>query len=165
MHAEIAEGGYRLSGSDLTIQMYDPNYPDDDTVTMSLSIADPQHTTTVSRSTGETTWCFFHSLYFFVSPPPPPPPKKCFIATATYGSDAVEVFVLRTFRDECLVQNPLGRSPVGFYERVSPPVAALIGNSRVLKATVKKLFVSPAHRVAKRALSRRSTKSCSRTGN
>jgi hypothetical protein len=66
---QILAYGYDLNGSDLTIYLYDPNHPDNDNVTMSLSIADPQHTTPVTYSTGETVWCFFRPDYAFSNPP------------------------------------------------------------------------------------------------
>ena len=65
---QVLAYGYDLDGTDLTIHLYDPNYPNDDTVTMSLSIADPQHTTPVIYSKGETVWCFFRPDYTFSRP-------------------------------------------------------------------------------------------------
>jgi hypothetical protein len=61
--------GYELDGTDLAIRIYDSNFQNDDTITMSLSIADPQHTTPVTYSTGQKVWCFFRPDYSF-SPPP-----------------------------------------------------------------------------------------------
>jgi hypothetical protein len=66
---QVLAYGYDLIGTDLTIHLYDPNYPNRDNVTMALSLADPQHTTPVTYSTGETVWCFFRPDYTF-SPPP-----------------------------------------------------------------------------------------------
>lgn len=66
---QVLAYGYDLDGTDLTIRLYDPNYPNNDNVTMSLSIADPQHTTSVTYSTGETIWCFFRPDYSFSFPP------------------------------------------------------------------------------------------------
>jgi hypothetical protein len=66
---QVLAYGYDLDGTDLAILVYDPNYPNDDTVTMSLSIADPQHTTPVTYSKGETVWCFFRPVYSFSHPP------------------------------------------------------------------------------------------------
>ena len=153
---QVLAYGYRLNGTDLTIQLYDPNYPNDDTVTMSLSTADPQHTTAVTRSTGETTWCFFRSFYAFVSPPPPP--KQCFIATAACGAETLEVSVLRFFRDEYLMRSLLGQRFVRFYERVSPRIAGLIAKSNLLRAAARKLIVSPAYHIAKDRLAHRKSR-------
>ena len=70
MNHQVLGYGYDLDGTDLTIHLYDPNEEDDDTVTMSLSIADPQHTTSVTNSAVPTVWCFFSPDYAFSSPPP-----------------------------------------------------------------------------------------------
>jgi len=121
---QVLACGYKLDGTDLDIHVYDPNHPGDNTVKLSLSIADPQHTTALTYSTGETILCFFRPLYSFSSPPPPPPPPKCFIATAACGADTVEVSTLRAFRDQCLLLDSRGRALVALYERVSPPLAA-----------------------------------------
>lgn len=48
---------------------------------------------------------------------------RCFIATATFGPGAVEVDILRRFRDERLVRSALGRAFVSAYYRISPPIA------------------------------------------
>jgi hypothetical protein len=61
--------GYDLNGTDLVMHLYDPNDPDNDNVTMSLSIADPQQTTPVTNSAVPTVWCFFRPDYQFSSPP------------------------------------------------------------------------------------------------
>jgi hypothetical protein len=66
---QILAYGYDLDGTDLTIHVYDPNYPDDNGVTISLSIANPYHTTKVTYSRGATVWCFFRPDYKFSSPP------------------------------------------------------------------------------------------------
>jgi hypothetical protein len=66
--------GYSLDGSDLTLRLYDPNEPDNDTVTMSLNIAHPEHTTTVTNTAASPVWGFFRPAYTF-SPPPAPETK------------------------------------------------------------------------------------------
>lgn len=58
----------------------------------------------------------------------------CFIATAAYGSYlAPEVEVLRRFRNDYIITNPLGRTFVAFYYRVSPPIAEYISRHEGLK--------------------------------
>lgn len=62
----------------------------------------------------------------------------CFIATAAYGSPlAPEVQTLRRFRDEFLMGNAPGRLFVALYYRLSPPVAATVAASPVLKALAR----------------------------
>jgi len=62
----------------------------------------------------------------------------CFIATAAYGTPmAGEIQVLREFRDEYLLTNPLGQAFVHFYYRVSPPVAEFITHHPGLKPLVR----------------------------
>jgi hypothetical protein len=67
---QVLAYGYKLNGTDLDIHVYDPNHPDDDTVKLSLSLANPQQTMAVTYSTGETILCFFRTFYAFSSPPP-----------------------------------------------------------------------------------------------
>ncbi|MCA1640862.1 MAG: hypothetical protein LC785_02530 [Acidobacteria bacterium] len=61
---QVLAYGYDLNGNDLVIRIYDPNYPDDDTVTMSLNIGNPEQTTVVTESKGAQVWCFFQPLFF-----------------------------------------------------------------------------------------------------
>jgi PKD repeat protein len=62
----------------------------------------------------------------------------CFIATAAYGSYLEpEVMVLRSFRDNVLLTNPIGASFVDLYYRVSPPVADFIARHETLKVAVR----------------------------
>jgi hypothetical protein len=68
----------------------------------------------------------------------PSSPEGCFIATAAYGTPmAEEIEILREFRDEYLVTNPLGRNFVGFYYTVSPPIAEFITEHPSLKLIVR----------------------------
>ena len=58
----------------------------------------------------------------------------CFIATAAFGSPVdPHVMSLRRFRDTRLVTNLPGRLFVLFYYRVSPPIAAFISHSQLLR--------------------------------
>jgi hypothetical protein len=61
--------GYDLIGTDLTLHIYDPNFPNSNTRTIALSIADPLHTTTVTSNYPGLN-CFFQlELYTPVAPP------------------------------------------------------------------------------------------------
>jgi hypothetical protein len=73
--------------------------------------------------------------------------KRCFIATAAYGSyDAYEVELLRHFRDEKLLTNFMGRLFVQFYYLFSPPLARLMDKNDVVKGIVRKYIVYPIFR-------------------
>lgn len=62
----------------------------------------------------------------------------CFIATAAYGSYlAPEVEVLRQFRDDYLITNPIGQTFVELYYNVSPPAAKFISRSEGLKSLTR----------------------------
>jgi alpha-tubulin suppressor-like RCC1 family protein len=66
------------------------------------------------------------------------PGSGCFIATAAYGTPvAGEIEILRQFRDEYLLTNPLGQALVGLYYRVSPPIAEFITEHPSLKPVVR----------------------------
>ena len=62
----------------------------------------------------------------------------CFIATAAYGTPmAEEIEILREFRDEYLLTNPVGKGLVDFYYKVSPPIAEFITEHPSLKPIVR----------------------------
>jgi hypothetical protein len=50
---------------------------------------------------------------------------------------AEEIQILRKFRDEYLLTNPLGQTLVDFYYRVSPPIARFITEDSGLKSIVR----------------------------
>ncbi len=58
--------------------------------------------------------------------------NECFIAGAVFGEDALEVGVLRGFRDEILLQSGPGRAFVSFYYRRGPFIAGVISENRFL---------------------------------
>jgi len=67
---------------------------------------------------------------------------RCFIATAAYGTPmAEEVQILREFRDEYLITNPLGQAFVDFYYKVSPSIAEFITEHPSLKPIVRAVLV------------------------
>ena len=68
----------------------------------------------------------------------PSPAGGCFIATAAYGTPmAEEIQILRDFRDEYLLTNPVGQTLVDFYYRNSPPIAEFITEHPSLKSIVR----------------------------
>jgi len=74
----------------------------------------------------------------------------CFIATAAYGTEtASQLNVLRDFRDQVLLKNPLGSLFVQTYYEVSPPIATLIAKSDFLRTVVRELFLDPAVNILK----------------
>ena len=74
----------------------------------------------------------------------------CFIATAAYGTPLHEdIDVLRDFRDEFLITNPVGRTFVAFYYTTSPPIADMIRENEVLRTIVREGLVEPLVHIAK----------------
>jgi hypothetical protein len=72
----------------------------------------------------------------------------CFIATAVYDSPmAVEVEVLRQFRDETLLQSKAGQIFVAIYYRISPPLAHAISKYRTIKIIMRNYILEPIVRV------------------
>ena len=68
----------------------------------------------------------------------------CFIATAAYGTEtAAELNVLRDFRDQVLLKNPLGSRFVEAYYKVSPPIADFIAGNGFLRTVVRELLIDP----------------------
>jgi len=62
----------------------------------------------------------------------------CAIATAAYGTPmAEEIEILREFRDEYLLTNPLGQALVELYYKVSPPIAEFITEHPSLKPIIR----------------------------
>jgi|GEM_PF-5789769 len=59
--------GYDLNGADLTLHIYDPNFPDDDTRTIRLNIGDPLHSVTLTSDYSGLN-CFFRLDYTAVFP-------------------------------------------------------------------------------------------------
>jgi hypothetical protein len=70
--------------------------------------------------------------------------SNCFIATAACGDPwAPEVLVLSAFRDEFLSKRRIGRAFIRLYYAVSPPFAAMIAQSVVLRRAVMMSVVRP----------------------
>ncbi len=71
--------------------------------------------------------------------------KKCFIATASYGSILHnDVIILQKFRDLILQKNIIGIFFIKTYEFISPPIATIIDKSNFLKYLVRILVVRPS---------------------
>jgi len=77
-------------------------------------------------------------------------PSPCFIATAAYGTPLHEdIDVLRDFRDEYLMTNPIGRAFVKIYYAASPPIADVIRENEGLRTAVREGLVKPLVYVSK----------------
>jgi len=71
-------------------------------------------------------------------------PSPCFIATAAYGTALHEdIDVLRDFRDEYLMPNPVGRTFVKIYYTTSSPIAEVIRENEGLRTAVRDGLVKP----------------------
>jgi subtilisin family serine protease len=71
-------------------------------------------------------------------PSPASSDKRCFIATAAWGSPlAKELDSLRRFRDQVLLQSAWGQEFVAAYYRLSPPLAQEISQHEWMKALVR----------------------------
>lgn len=72
----------------------------------------------------------------------------CFIATAAYGSVlANDVEMLRRFRDLAMSRSVLGQLAVTTYYTFSPPAAALVGESDLLRHTARDMLAPVVARV------------------
>jgi hypothetical protein len=66
----------------------------------------------------------------------------CYIATATFGTELEDkTDVLRSFRDEYLLNNALGKAFVTVYNRYSPPLADCIAERNWLRSLVRILLL------------------------
>jgi hypothetical protein len=66
---QVLTFGYDLDGTDLTMHLYDPNYANNDAVTMHLNIGDAHAPVSLSYDPTDTVYCFFHTPYTFAQPP------------------------------------------------------------------------------------------------
>jgi len=88
-------------------------------------------------------------LYAETTPAAPPAASACFIATAAYGTEAAaEIDVLRSFRDEVLLESTVGSQLVELYYQTSPPVADFISENSLLRTIVRELVIDPLVSVA-----------------
>jgi hypothetical protein len=66
---QVLAYGYDLDGTNLTMQLYDPNYADNDGVQVQLSIAETSSPVALTYQPTEEVHCFFHTPYSFTQPP------------------------------------------------------------------------------------------------
>lgn len=66
---QVLAYGYDLHGTDLTIWLYDPNYPDRDDVHIQLSTASIAVPVPLTYVPPEPLFCFFHTAYAPAVPP------------------------------------------------------------------------------------------------
>jgi hypothetical protein len=67
---QVLAYGYDLdAGSDLSLSLYDPNYPDRDDVRLQLNVASPHVPVPLTYVPPEAVYCFFHTPY---TPAPAP---------------------------------------------------------------------------------------------
>jgi outer membrane protein assembly factor BamB len=99
------------------------------------AIDDVEDATTTITMNGD----YFVTANFEEEPPEEEPSGAgCFIATAAYGTPmAEEIEILREFREEYLLANPVGQAFVALYYEVSPPMAEFINEHPGLKLVVR----------------------------
>jgi hypothetical protein len=84
-----------------------------------------------------------------------PRSSGCFLATAALGTDeADDVVRLREFRDRVLRRSAAGRAFIAVYQRLSPPMAAVVARSLILRCLVRWTIVLPARVLADVAMGR-----------
>ena len=67
---QVLATGYDVNDDLLSLFIYDPNHPDRDDVTLSLSLAAPEEPTSITYSPGDQpVYAFFHVNYKFRTPP------------------------------------------------------------------------------------------------
>jgi hypothetical protein len=71
--------------------------------------------------------------------------KECFIATAVYeGRITPEVTLLRSYRDNVLNKNQIGKLMVRMYEKTSPLIAEMAYSHKMMRSLLRKFLVNPA---------------------
>jgi len=63
--------------------------------------------------------------------------KRCFIATEIYGPNAPQTIALRTFRDQQLLPNPLGKIFVKLYYIYSPFIVKIISKFSFTRSLIR----------------------------
>jgi hypothetical protein len=71
-HHQVLAYAYALKDDELTLRLYDPNWPDNDDIWLSLNISQPDQATPVHYHSPavpeETVYCFFRSNYHYRQP-------------------------------------------------------------------------------------------------
>lgn len=65
---QVLAYGYDLTGDDLTLFIYDPNYHQGDNITLKLNIGNPQRKLNIDYSDEKPVYCFFQTAYTFSMP-------------------------------------------------------------------------------------------------
>jgi hypothetical protein len=74
---QVLAYAYDVDGGELTVHVYDPNHPEDDTVTIRLSLANPTRPTPIGYVEGEEpVFAFFRTRYRPARPPGSPPVSR-----------------------------------------------------------------------------------------
>ncbi len=106
---QVLAWGYDLDGADLTIRVYDPNYPDNDQMCIVTSLAHPDATTamtlgqmvaqadgTMALRADDTVHAFFAQPYRLAMPPmsltTPLPERLLFFSNASPMAQVVRIF-------------------------------------------------------------------------
>lgn len=66
-----------------------------------------------------------------------PKGSPCFIATACFGSESREVYLLRQFRDLRLRRTAFGRRSIALYYKISPPIAKYLSQNAIAATTAR----------------------------
>ncbi|MHA1637712.1 MAG: CFI-box-CTERM domain-containing protein [Candidatus Thorarchaeota archaeon] len=75
--------------------------------------------------------------------------SECFIATAVFGTPLdPKIDILRDFRDQWLLSNPIGRAAVYTYYEISPPIARFARRNDIMKEVLRRTVVQPALKLA-----------------
>jgi hypothetical protein len=75
---------------------------------------------------------------------------RCFIATAAFNYESVEVQALTKWRDEVLVKTAFGRAFIELYYFVSPKFAFVLDSFPALKSPVRVALRAFSHKIAQK---------------
>jgi len=127
----ISSGTYAINGGSYT--SISGTVSNGDTVTVQQTSSGSYSTTTNATLTiGGVSDTF--SVTTQTAPASDSGGKKCFIATAAFGSPMERhVQILRDFRDRYLLNFQLGQKFVKLYYRISPPIADTISKNEALR--------------------------------